>query len=280
MAHPQLTNGLLRLSNELAEAIARAPLNGAQLRIIMVVLRECYGRNGGRKVAPLSLAKISDRTGLGFRNVQREVRRLLNTGVLTREPQGWKHLYGIQKDYELWQLTNRRKPQCSTERDGELDDGQLTNGEIPKGGLVSSPCKGAVNRPTHRKKEESLKNISSKPSGSDKSVPTSGNGKAEVTRTTRRLWDYYLAKLGKNPKLLTLTPLRESKAKKRLAECLRKTGGDLGKAEELMQMAIDALAASDFHHGGNESKKKYDSWEKNMFPSQEKLEWWLERAGG
>ena len=46
-----------------------------------------------------------------------------------------------------------------------------------------------------------------------------------------------------------------------------------------MQMAIDALAASDFHRGGNESKKKYDSWEKNVFPSQDKLERWLEEAG-
>ncbi len=62
-------------------------------------------------------------------------------------------------------------------------------------------------------------------------------------------------------------------------ECLRKTGGDLGKAEELMQMAIDALAAYEFHRGAYENKKRYDSWERNLFPSLEKLEWWLERAG-
>ena len=279
MASPQLERGFMRLSNELAEAIARAPLNGAQFRIIMVILRECFGRNGGRKVAPLSLAKIADRTGLDCRNVQREVNRLLKAGVLTRQSNGGRNLYGTQKDYERWQLPSPRKRGGPAEGGGELTDGQLTNGQVTKGGTVNSPSKGTVNSPTHKKKEESLKNKSSKPSGSDGSVPPPGNGKGKIKETILCLWNYYLAKLGKNPKLLTLTALREQKGRSRLEECLRKTGGDLGKAEELMQMAIDALAASEFHRGGNESKKKYDSWERNLFPGQEKLEWWLERSG-
>ena len=93
-------------------------------------------------------------------------------------------------------------------------------------GAVNSPSKGTVNSPTpNNKKEESLKNKSSKPSGSDGFVPLSGNEKAEIKATILRLWNYYLAKLGKNPKLLTLTALHEQKGRSRLAECLRKTGG-------------------------------------------------------
>ena len=274
MASPQLETGFLRLSNELAEAIARAPMNGAQHRIVMVVLRECFGRNGGRKVAPLSLRKIAGRTGLSLRWVRRESSRLLRAGVIVRLPGRGLDLYGIVKDYDQWKL---QRISQGTEK--QKEEGQSApRGQFAPGEGVNQPPKGRVNRPPRIKKEESLKNISSKPSGSDGSVPPSGNQKAEIKATIRQLWDYYIAKLGKNPKLLTLTALREQKGRSRLEECLRKTGEDLAKAEELMQIAIDALAASEFHRGGNKEKKRYDSWEKNLFPSQEKLEWWLERA--
>ncbi len=279
MANPQIENGFLRLSNELAEAIARAPMNGAQLRIVMVVLRECFGKKGGRKVAPLSLAKMANRTSLHARTVQREVNRLLKAGVLTRQPIGGQNLYGILKDYERWRLPNPRKWVGPAEGCGQLADNQLTNGQVTKRGTANSPSKGTVNSPTHKKKEERKNKYMSKPSGSDVSVLSSGNEKAEIRATILRLWNYYLAKLGKNPKLLTLTALREQKGRSRLAECLRKTSGELSKAEELMQMAIDALAASEFHRGGNEGRKRYTSWEKNLFPNQEKLERWLEEAG-
>jgi hypothetical protein len=96
-------------------------------------------------------------------------------------------------------------------------------------------------------------------------------------RAVERVWNYYLEKLGKNPKLLTFTPLRKQKGLARLRECLAKAGGDLAKAEALMKIAVDALAASDFHRGMNDRKKRYDSWERNLFPSQEKLEQWIEQ---
>lgn len=42
-----------------------------------------------------------------------------------------------------------------------------------------------------------------------------------------------------------------------------------------MRVAIDNLTASAWHMGENPSKKKYDSWEKNLFKSTEQLEEWL-----
>jgi hypothetical protein len=94
----------------------------------------------------------------------------------------------------------------------------------------------------------------------------------------KRVWDYYIEKLAKNPKILTFTTVRRQKGLTRLRECLEKTGGDLVKAEALLRCAIDALAASAWHMGENPGKKKYDSWEKNLFKGQEQLEYWLERA--
>ena len=61
----------------------------------------------------------------------------------------------------------------------------------------------------------------------------------------------------------------------RLAEAKRKVGGDLAKAEGLLRCAIDALAASDFHRTNG-----HDTWEKHLFPSQEKMEFWQRRERG
>ena len=93
-----------------------------------------------------------------------------------------------------------------------------------------------------------------------------------------RVWQHYLSKLGKNPKLSSFTSARRNKGMARLRECLQKAGGDLEKAEALMKLAVDALAASDFHRGSNDRQKAYDSWERNLFANQEQLERWLEQA--
>jgi hypothetical protein len=107
--------------------------------------------------------------------------------------------------------------------------------------------------------------------------PEIGDG-AVVADYIKRIWDFYLQRLGKNPKMLTFTPLRKRKGTARFQECLKKTDGDPTKAEAMMRSCVEALASSKFHMGDNDAGKRYDSWEKQLFPSQEKLEFWLERA--
>lgn len=102
--------------------------------------------------------------------------------------------------------------------------------------------------------------------------------RSDHEQAVRCVWDYYLQKLEKTPKLVSFTSLRKQKGVARLKECLVKTAGDLEKAIGLMRLAIDALAASDWHRGANGQKRKYDSWEKNLFDSQERLERWLEQT--
>lgn len=101
---------------------------------------------------------------------------------------------------------------------------------------------------------------------------------AEYRKVIRRLFSEYLTVTNKNPKLYTLTSQRMQKGLVRLEECLAKAGGDLKKAEELMRLAIQTMAKSDFHNGKNDRGKKYLDWIDNLFKSTEKLEWWLERA--
>jgi len=121
-------------------------------------------------------------------------------------------------------------------------------------------------------KEQSCANPSGS-HGSDRPSITPSDLKESV----HRVWDYYIEKLGKNPRVLTLTDHRIKKGMARLRECIAKGEGDPAKGEELMKIAVDALAASDWHRGDNDRKKAYDSWERHLFPSQEKLEWWLEQ---
>ncbi len=94
----------------------------------------------------------------------------------------------------------------------------------------------------------------------------------------KRVWDNYIEKLGKNPKLLSLTALRKEKGEARLREALQKTGDDLVKAEKLLLLCVEALASSAFHRGDNDRKTAYDSWEQHLFKSQEQFETWLERT--
>ena len=107
--------------------------------------------------------------------------------------------------------------------------------------------------------------------------PEIGDG-GGIADYIKRIWEFYLQRLGKNPKMLTFTPLRKRKGTARFHECLKKTDGDPVKAEGMMRACVEALASSKFHMGENDSGKRYDSWEKQLFPSQEKLEWWLEKV--
>ncbi len=129
---------------------------------------------------------------------------------------------------------------------------------------------------------EELQNHSANPPGSHGGVALPSDqiqGSADEKLTAiQRTWDYYIVRLEKNHKLLTFSPIRRQKGLARLAECLQKTGGDLAKAEGLMRVAVDALAASDFHIGKNDRGRRYDSWEENLFRNREQLERWLEQS--
>jgi len=116
-------------------------------------------------------------------------------------------------------------------------------------------------------------------SSSNTSIDTSGEPSISALR---EVFNYYLAILNKNPKTYELTPLRKRKGLTRLRECLDKTGGDLSKAVKLMKIAVDNLAASDWHMGRDPKTngKRYCEWEDHLFSSYERMEkWWNYEKG-
>ena len=149
--------------------------------------------------------------------------------------------------------------------------------EIDATVIESSPCDGQP--PSYR--EQSCTNMNSHEAqlqlsdGLSQSFPAKD---AVKRQTLCHVWKYYIKKLEKDERRYHFTDKRQKKGLARLAEALVMTGGNLEKAGQLMECAIDGLASSPWHTGNNPQKTHYDSWEKNLFGSQEQFERWLEVA--
>lgn len=96
----------------------------------------------------------------------------------------------------------------------------------------------------------------------------------EIIQATYR---HYVFSTNREPKLYVLTDIRKKKALARLQECLKRTGGDYDAAAKLLRIAVENLAASDWHMGRDPKTngKKYCDWIDHLFKSYETLEkWW------
>jgi len=92
-----------------------------------------------------------------------------------------------------------------------------------------------------------------------------------------RVFGYYLNATDRNPATYRLTPSRRRLAATRLRDCLKLTKGDYEKSESLLRLAVDGMAASDWHMGRNPKTngKTYFEWDKHLFKSYEAMEgWW------
>lgn len=201
------------------------------------------------------------------------------TGKITMQVSG----EGTRKLYVLF-ITNWARYQSEYDRVKKYRDARATSNATDLLRAKSRSCYTKCNKTDGEGEKEGEKegdkNLCANPSGSHESAPpqTTAKPQDEKLMAVERVWAYYTGKMGKNPKLLTFTAGRKQKGLARLSDCLTKTGGDLVKAEGLMCCAVDALAGSPWNVGENPQKKRYDSWDKQLFKNQETLEEWLERA--
>jgi DNA-binding IscR family transcriptional regulator len=92
----------------------------------------------------------------------------------------------------------------------------------------------------------------------------------EQDKTIVSVYDHYISKTGRNPKLYAFSQARKEKLTTRFHECLKKTDGDPVKAVELMKLSIDGCLANKWW-----SEKGLNDLVAHIFKSYEQMEkWW------
>lgn len=148
----------LRLSNLYSEALAHAPLSGAEFRVFHFVMRRTYGWAGLNREAGLSdvitAAEIRVGTGLPDGTCRYALAGLVKANVIFREPADKGNLmaYGINPQVDEWGLPTPDWKMFRTELNDAKDRGvyrhssipmlksQYTSTEIPVGSGALSPA--------------------------------------------------------------------------------------------------------------------------------------------
>lgn len=94
---------------------------------------------------------------------------------------------------------------------------------------------------------------------------------SEDREAVKRVFAYYLEKLGKSSKQYELTEKRMKKGLAALRAC-RKRFGDGPQAEEALGAAVDGLLANGWLMGANPQTKKYTDWETYVVKDTETME--------
>lgn len=132
MADVQLENGYTQVAHEVLEALARTPIPGRHLRILLCVLRRTWGYH--KSSDTLSIRQISTSTHVDERSVRRILDDLREWSILNSEPgaPGRARRLGVQKDYSLWSVDpGRRDPGRRDPGRGAPDGRRAPGVEIP-----------------------------------------------------------------------------------------------------------------------------------------------------
>jgi phage replication O-like protein O len=144
MANPQLEDGRTEIANEIVEALAKTYLSPAENKIIWAVFRKTYGWH--KKTDHISYSQFEEMTGLDKRHIGAPLQRLIERKIIFSTNAGERRTseYGIQKNWELWQLTPEsvtdkklnpplRDRQTDTIRGGKLTPLLVTASDTDRG---------------------------------------------------------------------------------------------------------------------------------------------------
>lgn len=155
MANVQIDSGeFTRIANILLEKAAQLHLNGTQYSIILTVWRFTYGFQ--RKEHDLSIAFITNATGITSRAIKKELKILIDRNILliTKENTNTKsRIMKFNKDYEAWMEGNKTTPlEVGNNRSpGEQND--------PSGGEQTGHLEGNKRTPKKESKDNFKESI-------------------------------------------------------------------------------------------------------------------------
>ena len=124
----QTENGFTAIAHVILEELAKIKLSPTQYRIILVIWRYTYGFR--RKEHEFSLAFLSTATGCDKRQIQRELKGLVDRAIIVQKVVAGKvRKISFNKHYTQW---------INKSTIGEIDNGETDNGEIDNGETVNS----------------------------------------------------------------------------------------------------------------------------------------------
>lgn len=105
MANPQVEDGHIDIANELGEALCQTYFSPAESKIFWAILRKTYGWH--KKSDRISYSQLAEMTGLHSRHVGPALKKLIARNIIFCSNSGERKTseYGIQKDYDKWELT-------------------------------------------------------------------------------------------------------------------------------------------------------------------------------
>jgi hypothetical protein len=241
---------------------AEAPYEGGAL-IVLLALADWADEGGYCFPKVPAIAKKSRLTERQVRNILRNFRKDDTLSIERGGGRGIQNRYRInpekfsvksvslKSEAETLKSTTGNPEICDSGKTGLIREKSTTCGEKPQGNRHYPSIEPSY--------------LSSKPSGSDDTV---------LRSALQTVWDYYINKVDRDPKIYSFSLPRKRKGLARLRECLSKTNGDVTKAVELMKIAVDSLASSDWHMGRDPKTngKKYCEWDKHLFASYERME--------
>lgn len=158
MASPQKENGHAQIANEILEALARTPLPGTELRLVLHVLRKTYGY--GKKKDWISISQFAEALHIDTKSVCRSKKRLLGWGVV--EMDGNK--IGLNKNWESWQVVASaplaQKPQGSGVRASGKSVPEVVASAPHTKDNITKDIVSIIKKPTSKKKTVELSETS------------------------------------------------------------------------------------------------------------------------
>jgi phage replication O-like protein O len=101
MANPQVENGFIQISTELAKAFQSLDLKNCESKVLWTVICKTYGWH--KTSDKISLSQFCKETKLPQKSVCRAISSLVSKMTLVVKKDGTKGTtYSIQKDYEKW----------------------------------------------------------------------------------------------------------------------------------------------------------------------------------
>lgn len=148
--------------------------------------------------------------GTSLRDMQRALNRLAQIGFIRP-----LHRHGVRGNYRV--LIHKYEPQFGALKGKRLNATKSESWQHPVyedcavTDAVTDAVTGTVDAPYQEVLSSNHKKTCVNPSGSHGAVPPS-TPHPDHEQVIRRVWEYYLEKLDKNPKLLPFSPLRNKKA--------------------------------------------------------------------